>query len=222
MTNKYRSTLYESKKLNGTGLLQRASASNITADKILYDHAIQIVSPNIQLQRDLEVTLTPSFEPFIISLSLCLLIESDLFNFKGSEAIMKIYSKHFNIIDKTFGCGRSKREKSRVKSDGDKPSKENIRFNDAQDSKVPRGTTKKRFVVSYREKKENDQKIKGTVFKGSKIGFSRIKVKLINIQEYLSQRINLSKLKSEMDKIRKIVERANNIKIANKLSRILE
>ena len=47
MTTKYRSTLCESKKLNGTGLLQRANASNITADKILYDHAIQMVSNSI-------------------------------------------------------------------------------------------------------------------------------------------------------------------------------
>lgn len=43
MNTKYRSTLCESKRLNGTGLLQKASASNITADKILYDHAIQMV-----------------------------------------------------------------------------------------------------------------------------------------------------------------------------------
>ncbi|XP_058465538.1 serine/threonine-protein kinase ULK2 [Malaya genurostris] len=42
MHSRYRSTLCESKKLNGTGLLQRAGASNITADKILYDHAIQM------------------------------------------------------------------------------------------------------------------------------------------------------------------------------------
>lgn len=42
MHTRYRSTLCESKKLNGTGLLQRAGASNITADKILYDHAIQM------------------------------------------------------------------------------------------------------------------------------------------------------------------------------------
>lgn len=44
MNSKYRATLCESKKLNGSGLLQKANASNITADKILYDHAIQIVS----------------------------------------------------------------------------------------------------------------------------------------------------------------------------------
>lgn len=43
MNSKYRATLCESKKLNGSGLLQKANASNITADKILYDHAIQIV-----------------------------------------------------------------------------------------------------------------------------------------------------------------------------------
>ncbi|GAB0093858.1 Serine/threonine-protein kinase Unc-51 [Sergentomyia squamirostris] len=42
MNNKYRTTLFESKKLNGTGLLKKATASNITADKILYDHAIQM------------------------------------------------------------------------------------------------------------------------------------------------------------------------------------
>lgn len=34
----------ESKKLNGSGLLQKASANNITADKILYEYAIQMVS----------------------------------------------------------------------------------------------------------------------------------------------------------------------------------
>ncbi|XP_037024715.1 serine/threonine-protein kinase ULK2 [Bradysia coprophila] len=42
MNNKYRLSLGESKKLNGSGLLQKASAYNITADKILYDHAIQM------------------------------------------------------------------------------------------------------------------------------------------------------------------------------------
>ncbi|XP_055592572.1 serine/threonine-protein kinase ULK2 [Uranotaenia lowii] len=42
MHTRYRSTLCESKKLNGAGLLQKAGASNITADKILYDHAIQM------------------------------------------------------------------------------------------------------------------------------------------------------------------------------------
>lgn len=43
MNSKYRATLYESKRLNGSGLLQKANASNITADKILYDHAIKMV-----------------------------------------------------------------------------------------------------------------------------------------------------------------------------------
>lgn len=43
MNMKYRSTLSESKKLNASGLLQRATANHITADKILYDHAIQMV-----------------------------------------------------------------------------------------------------------------------------------------------------------------------------------
>uniref|UniRef100_A0AAG5DRZ5 Protein kinase domain-containing protein n=2 Tax=Anopheles atroparvus TaxID=41427 RepID=A0AAG5DRZ5_ANOAO len=42
MHAKYRSTLIESKKLNGAGLLQRANASNITADKILYEYAMQM------------------------------------------------------------------------------------------------------------------------------------------------------------------------------------
>ena len=41
---KYRTTLSESKKLNASGLLQRATSNHITADKILYDHAIQMVS----------------------------------------------------------------------------------------------------------------------------------------------------------------------------------
>uniref|UniRef100_A0A182NT05 Protein kinase domain-containing protein n=1 Tax=Anopheles dirus TaxID=7168 RepID=A0A182NT05_9DIPT len=42
MHAKYRSTLIESKKLNGAGLLQRASASNITADKIIFEFALQM------------------------------------------------------------------------------------------------------------------------------------------------------------------------------------
>ncbi|XP_055619680.1 serine/threonine-protein kinase unc-51 isoform X2 [Toxorhynchites rutilus septentrionalis] len=42
MHSRYRATLLESKKLNGAGLLQRATACNITADRILYDHAIQM------------------------------------------------------------------------------------------------------------------------------------------------------------------------------------
>lgn len=44
MNSKYRTTLSESKKLNASGLLQKATANHITADKILYDHAIQMVS----------------------------------------------------------------------------------------------------------------------------------------------------------------------------------
>lgn len=43
MNSKYRTTLSESKKLNASGLLQKATANHITADKILYDHAIQMV-----------------------------------------------------------------------------------------------------------------------------------------------------------------------------------
>lgn len=43
MNTKYKVLLVESKKLNGSGLLQRASANNITADKILYEYAIQMV-----------------------------------------------------------------------------------------------------------------------------------------------------------------------------------
>jgi len=42
MNTKYRLILLESKKLNGSGLLQKANASYITADKLLYDHAIQM------------------------------------------------------------------------------------------------------------------------------------------------------------------------------------
>lgn len=44
MNSKYRSILFESKRLNGTGLLQKANAFNITADKILYDYALDMVS----------------------------------------------------------------------------------------------------------------------------------------------------------------------------------
>lgn len=42
MRNKYCVILMESKKLNGSGLVKKANANNITADKILYDHAIQM------------------------------------------------------------------------------------------------------------------------------------------------------------------------------------
>lgn len=44
MNAKYRSILFESKRLNGSGLLQKANAFNITADKILYDYALDMVS----------------------------------------------------------------------------------------------------------------------------------------------------------------------------------
>jgi len=43
MNAKYRSMLFESKRLNGSGLLQKANAFNITADKILYDYALDMV-----------------------------------------------------------------------------------------------------------------------------------------------------------------------------------
>ncbi|XP_017957276.1 serine/threonine-protein kinase unc-51 [Drosophila navojoa] len=42
MNAKYRSILFESKRLNGSGLLQKANAFNITADKILYDYALEM------------------------------------------------------------------------------------------------------------------------------------------------------------------------------------
>ncbi|XP_017862826.1 PREDICTED: serine/threonine-protein kinase unc-51 [Drosophila arizonae] len=42
MNAKYRSILFESKRLNGSGLLQKANAFNITADKILYDYALDM------------------------------------------------------------------------------------------------------------------------------------------------------------------------------------
>lgn len=44
MNTKYRSMLFESKRLNGSGLLQKANAFNITADKILYDYALDMVT----------------------------------------------------------------------------------------------------------------------------------------------------------------------------------
>lgn len=50
MNSKYKMILMESKKLNGTGLLQKANANNITADKILYEYAIQMVSLFINQQ----------------------------------------------------------------------------------------------------------------------------------------------------------------------------
>ncbi|ALC44653.1 Atg1 [Drosophila busckii] len=42
MNSKYRSILFESKRLNGSGLLQKANAFNITADKILYEYALSM------------------------------------------------------------------------------------------------------------------------------------------------------------------------------------
>ncbi|XP_004518624.1 serine/threonine-protein kinase unc-51 isoform X2 [Ceratitis capitata] len=42
MNSKYRTILYESKKLNVSGLLQKANDFNITADKILYDYALDM------------------------------------------------------------------------------------------------------------------------------------------------------------------------------------
>lgn len=50
MNSKYRTTLSESKKLNSSGLLQKATANHITADKLLYDHAIQMVSWNFLIE----------------------------------------------------------------------------------------------------------------------------------------------------------------------------
>lgn len=47
MNSKYRSILFESKRLNGSGLLQKANAFNITADKILYDYALDMVSSSL-------------------------------------------------------------------------------------------------------------------------------------------------------------------------------
>lgn len=51
MNAKYRSILFESKRLNGSGLLQKANAFNITADKILYDYALDMVSETKSLNR---------------------------------------------------------------------------------------------------------------------------------------------------------------------------
>lgn len=58
MNSKYRNILYESKKLNGTGLLQKASAFNITADKILYDYAIDMVSKELVQFTSFKINLT--------------------------------------------------------------------------------------------------------------------------------------------------------------------
>lgn len=53
MNSKYRSTLCESKKLNASGLLQKANANHITADKILYDHAIHVVTFELKINQNL-------------------------------------------------------------------------------------------------------------------------------------------------------------------------
>lgn len=45
MNAKFRSTLSECKQLNTTGLLSKVGTTNITADKLLYNHAIQMVHP---------------------------------------------------------------------------------------------------------------------------------------------------------------------------------
>nr|CAI5863565.1 unnamed protein product [Callosobruchus analis] len=42
LNTKFRSTLQECKQIHTTGLLNKIAATNITADKILYDHAIQM------------------------------------------------------------------------------------------------------------------------------------------------------------------------------------
>lgn len=52
MNSKYRSTLCESKKLNASGLLQKANANHITADKILYDHAIHVVICKLKINQN--------------------------------------------------------------------------------------------------------------------------------------------------------------------------
>lgn len=60
MNTKYKMLLFESKKLNGSGLFQRASANNITADPILYDYAIHMVC--------IDIVWSPSFSteiPFV-------------------------------------------------------------------------------------------------------------------------------------------------------------
>lgn len=49
---KFRSTLAECKQLNSTGLLTKVGSTNITADKILYNHAIQMVSLNLYFAYD--------------------------------------------------------------------------------------------------------------------------------------------------------------------------
>lgn len=43
LNTKFRSTLAECKQLNSAGLLAKVGSTNITADKILYNHAIEMV-----------------------------------------------------------------------------------------------------------------------------------------------------------------------------------
>lgn len=57
MNSKYKMILMESKKLNGSGLLQKANANNITADKILYEYAIQMVSERVNPMLELKMLL---------------------------------------------------------------------------------------------------------------------------------------------------------------------
>lgn len=66
MNSKYKMILLESKKLNGTGLLQKANANNITADKILYDYAIQMVSMEYFSNIDQLTSLANYYQPFNI------------------------------------------------------------------------------------------------------------------------------------------------------------
>lgn len=44
LNGKFRVTLNDCKKLNNAGLLSKMGSTNITADKLLYNHAIQMVS----------------------------------------------------------------------------------------------------------------------------------------------------------------------------------
>ena len=61
MNAKFRNCLSECKQLNTPGLLQKAGVdpgtTNITADNILYSHAIQMVRINIVYINDLNLRL---------------------------------------------------------------------------------------------------------------------------------------------------------------------
>lgn len=50
LNTKFRSTLAECKQLNSAGLLAKVGSTNITADKILYNHAIEMVREFFFLQ----------------------------------------------------------------------------------------------------------------------------------------------------------------------------